>query len=78
MNYQQISDINIDKFAVLSDRINKAIENANEAVLEAHAAINSAQEYISLSRLALEAKADRQAHYDPIKLTLYSAIKLTL
>ncbi|MGD1038156.1 MAG: hypothetical protein ABR878_13465 [Roseiarcus sp.] len=66
MNYQQISDVNIDRFAVLSDRINKAIEIANEAVLEAHAAIKSAQMQIILSRLALEAKADTQAHWNPV------------
>ena len=66
MTYQQISDVNIDKFAALSDRINKAIEIANEAVLEAHAAINSAQMQIILSRLALEAKADAQAHCNPV------------
>ena len=70
MNYQQISDINIDRFAVLSDRINKAIGSANDAVLEADAAIKSAQESISLSRLALETKVDRQVHWDPIMLTL--------
>jgi hypothetical protein len=70
MNYQQISDINIDRFAVLSDRINKAIGSANDAVLEADAAIKSTQEYISLSRLALEAKVDRQLHWDQVKLTL--------
>ena len=70
MNYQQISDINIDRFAVLSDRINKAIGSANDAVLEADAAIKSAQVQISRSRLALEAKVDRQIHWDPIKLTL--------
>jgi hypothetical protein len=70
MNYQQISDINIDRFAVLSDRINKAIGSANDAVLEADAAIKSAQVQISRSRLALEAKVDRQVHWDPIKLTL--------
>jgi len=70
MNYQQISDINIDRFAVLSDRINKAIGSANDAVLEADAAIKGAQEYISLSRLALETKVDRQVLWDPIKLAL--------
>ncbi len=70
MSYKQISDIDIYRFAVLSDRIDKAIESANEAVLETRAAIKSSQEQINLYRFALEAEADRQAHRDPSKFTL--------
>ena len=70
MDYQQISDINIDRFAVLSDRIIKAIGSANDAVMEADAAIKSAQVQISLSRLALETKVDKQVHGGPTKLIL--------
>ena len=60
MRFTQISDI--DKFAILNQRINMAIDSANEAVLETRAAIESSREQISLSRLALEREADRQSH----------------
>ena len=57
MNYQQVSDVNIDGFAALSDRIVSAIAGANDAVREADAAIKSAQAQISLSRSALQVEA---------------------
>jgi hypothetical protein len=47
MSFMQISDI--DKFAILNQRINMAIE--------------SSREQISPSRLALEREADRQSHW---------------
>jgi hypothetical protein len=74
MNYQENSDINIDRFVALSDRVIKAIGSANEAVLEADAAIKSAQVQISLSRLALQAEAERvpdirpRGEFEPIEL----------
>jgi hypothetical protein len=61
MRFTQISDI--DRFAILNQRINMAIESANEAVLETRAAIESSREQISLSRLALAREADRQSHW---------------
>jgi hypothetical protein len=74
MNYQQISNVNIDRFAALSDRIVKAIGGANDAVLEADAAIKSAQAQISLSRFTLLAEAQRtpdtglRGEFEPIEL----------
>ena len=59
MNYQEISDINIDRFAALSDRIVKAIGGANAAVREADAAIKSAQAQISRTRSVFQAGAQR-------------------
>jgi hypothetical protein len=74
MNYQQISNVNIDRFAALNDRIVKAIGRANDAVREADAAIKSAQAQISLSRFALQAEAQRapdagrRGEFEPIEL----------
>jgi hypothetical protein len=74
MNYQQISDVNTDRFAALSDRIVSAIAGANDAVREADAAIKSAQAQISLSRSVLQAKAQRtpdtglRGDFEPIEL----------
>ncbi|MGA2494533.1 MAG: hypothetical protein ABSF67_16575 [Roseiarcus sp.] len=74
MNYQQISNVNIDRFAALSDRIVSAIAGANDAVLEADAAIKSAQAQISLSRSALQAEAQRtpdtgpRGDFEPLEL----------
>jgi len=74
MNYQEISDNNIDRFAALNDRIVKAIGGANDAVREADAAIKSAQAQISLSCSALQAEAQRtpdtglRGDFEPIEL----------
>jgi hypothetical protein len=65
MNYQQISDINIDRFAALNDRIVKAIGGANEAVREADAAIKSAQAQIGLSRFVFQTEAERTPDTGP-------------
>ena len=65
MNYQEISDINIDRFAALSARIVKAIGGANDAVREADAAIKSAQAQISLSRFVFQAEAQRTPDSGP-------------
>ena len=60
MRFTQIS--HIDKFAIPNQRIDMAIDSADEAVLETRVAIESSREQISLSRLALEREADRQSH----------------
>jgi hypothetical protein len=74
MNYQQISNVNIDRFAARSDRIVSAIAGANDAVLEADAAIKSAQARISLSRSSLQAEAQKtpdtglRGDFEPLEL----------
>jgi hypothetical protein len=65
MNYQEISDINIDRFAALSERIVKAIGGANDAVREADAAIKSAQAQIRLSRFVFQAGAQKTPDNGP-------------
>lgn len=65
MNYQEISDIKINRFAALSDRIVKAIGGANDAVREADAAIKSARAQISRSRLVVQAGAQRTPDNGP-------------
>jgi hypothetical protein len=65
MNYQEISDIKINRLAALSDRIVKAIGGANDAVREADAAIKSAQAQISLSRFVFQAEAQRAPDSGP-------------
>jgi hypothetical protein len=61
MGFTQISNVDAYRFAMLNQRINTAIESANEAVLETRAAIKSSQEQIDMVRLALEREADRQS-----------------
>jgi hypothetical protein len=74
MNYQQISNVSVDRLAALSDRIVSAIAGANDAVQEADAAIKTAQMQISLSRSALQAEAQRtpdtglKGDFEPLEL----------
>ena len=74
MDYQQISNVNSDKFAALSDRKVGAIAGANDAAPEADAAIKSAQAQISLSRSPLQAAAQStpdtglRGDFEPLEL----------
>ena len=74
MNYRQISDVNTDRFAALRDRIVSAIAGANDAVLEADAAIKSAHAQINLSRSRLLCEAERtpdtglRGDFEPLEL----------
>jgi phage-related minor tail protein len=61
MSFTQISNVDAYRFAKLNQRINTAIESANEAVQETRAAIKSSQEQIDMVRLALQRDADRQS-----------------
>ena len=74
MNYQQISNVNIERFAALNNRIVSAIAGANDAVLEADSAIKNVQAQIGLSCSALQAAAQRtpdtglRGDFEPLEL----------
>ena len=74
MNNQQVSSDNRGRFAALSDRIVRAIADANGAMLEADAAIKSAQTQISLSCFTMEAEAEKtpdtglRGDFEPLEL----------
>ena len=61
MSPTPISDVSLDRFLLLSERINTAIDSANEAVLETHVAIKGSREQVNLLRLALETDTDAQS-----------------